>query len=417
VTTLGGPSDAQDVDGITDLTEKRYVHHYNFPPFSVGEARPLRGPGRREIGHGALAEKALLPLIPPKEEFPYSLRVVSEALESNGSTSMASVCGSTLSLMDAGVPIIAPASGIAMGLVTRGDEYVILSDIQGTEDFSGDMDFKVAGTENGITAIQMDTKIHGLTMNMVRDTLFQAKEGRAFILAKMMERISEVRETMSAHAPRMFVVQIDPEKIGEIIGPGGKTIKKIQAETGAQIDIEQEGKVYITCADAAGGERARAMIEGMGTMPQIGAQFKGKVTRLMNFGAFVEFLPGKEGLIRVEDSGIEGVRNIAAVLSVGDEVLVSVSEIDSQGRINLTRRGLMDQQPEFTRADGTKPPTVAPEGSDVPPPRDSSGGPRRDGGRSGGRSPSRSGAGRFGGGGSISQEDEPVRATFRPKRR
>lgn len=334
--TLGSGDDVQQIDGLEGDTEKRYMHFYNFPPYSVGETRPMRGPGRREIGHGALAERALLPVIPSKDIFPYTMQLTSEVLESNGSSSMASTCGSTLALMDGGVPITAPVSGIAMGLITRGEEFEILSDIQGMEDFSGDMDFKVTGTTNGITAIQMDTKIHGLTMEMVRRTLLQAKDGRAFILGKMMEAIETPRQNLSNFAPRIFTLHINPEKIGEVIGPGGKMIKKIEAETGASISIEQDGTVYVAAVEAAGGEGAVKMIKGITAVVEPGEMFTGKVTRLMGMGAFVEFLPGKEGLVHVSQLSTEHIRRPDDVVKVGDELQVRVIEVDSQGRYNLS---------------------------------------------------------------------------------
>lgn len=338
--TLGSGDDAQTVDGIEGDTQKRYMHFYNFPPFSVGETRPLRGPGRREIGHGALAERALLPVIPSKEEFPYTLQLTSEVLESNGSTSMGATCGSTLALMDGGVPISAPVSGIAMGLMTRDDTYVVLSDIQGMEDFSGDMDFKVAGTSAGITAIQLDTKIRGLTMEMIGATLEQAKAGRAYILSRMLEAIGKPRESLSHYAPRIFTIQISPDKIGEIIGPGGKVIKKIEAETGASISIEQDGKIYIAAVDAKGGEAAGNMIRAIAGDVTVGEKFVGRVTRLMGMGAFVEFIPGKEGLVHLSNLSEEPIRRPEDVVKVGDEIEVRVIEVDSQGRINLSAIGL-----------------------------------------------------------------------------
>ena len=334
--TLGSTDETQLVDGLEGDMEKRYMHFYNFPPYSVGETRPLRGPGRREIGHGALAERALLAVIPPKEEFPYTMLLTSEVLESNGSTSMASTCGSTLALMDAGVPIKAPVSGIAMGLMTRGDQYAVLSDIQGMEDFSGDMDFKVAGTRDGITAIQLDTKIRGLTMEIIRKTLAQAREGRLYILDKMLEAISEPRKQLSDYAPRLFTLHINPEKIGEVIGPGGKMIKKIEAETGADVSIEQDGTIFIAAADRSAGDRAAQMIKSITADIQIGERYRGRVTRFMSAGAFVEILPGKEGLVRTENLSTTPVRRPEDVVKVGDELEVRVIEIDAQGRINLS---------------------------------------------------------------------------------
>jgi polyribonucleotide nucleotidyltransferase len=343
VCTLGGTSEDQLIDGLGEEENKRFMHHYNFPPFSVGETRPMRGPGRREIGHGALAERALRGMLPPMEEFPYVCRLVSEILESNGSSSMASVCGSTLALMDAGVQIKAPVAGVAMGLMTDGEKYAVLTDIQGMEDFTGDMDFKVAGTQTGITAIQLDMKIQGIKAEILVDTLEQARKGRLFILDRMLETIAAPREEMSDFAPRIFTLEISPERIGDVIGPGGKIIKKIQAETGAKIDIEQSGKVYIACADAEGGERARKMIEDLTRDVSVGEIYQGRVTRLMDFGAFVEILPGKEGLIRTGQLAPGQIERISDVVNVGDEIEVKVLEIDSQGRVNLTRRGLIPE--------------------------------------------------------------------------
>jgi polyribonucleotide nucleotidyltransferase len=333
-------ADAQTVDGLEGDIIERYMHYYNFPPFSVGEVRPLRAPGRREVGHGALAKRALQAVIPTKDEFPYAILLTSETLESNGSTSMASTCGSTLALMDAGVPITAPVSGIAMGLMTRDDQFVVLSDIQGMEDFSGDMDFKVAGTRNGITAIQLDTKIRGLTPEMIRTTLMQAKEGRAYILGKMLEVISEPRPQLSPRAPRIFTITINPDKIGAVIGPGGKTIKTIESETGASISIEQDGTIFIAAVDQQGGEKAAQMIKSLTSEVALGETYTGKVTRLIGMGAFVEFLPGKEGLVHISHLSERHVRRPEDVVKLGDELTVRVIEVDSQGRINLSAIGL-----------------------------------------------------------------------------
>ena len=338
--TLGSTDDVQLVDGLEGDHEKRYMHFYNFPPYSVGETRPLRGPGRREIGHGCLAERALLPVIPAKEAFPYTMQLTSEVLESNGSTSMGATCGSTLALMDAGVPITAPVSGIAMGLMTRDDKYAVLSDIQGMEDFSGDMDFKVAGTASGITAIQLDTKIRGLTMEMVRATLEQAKEGRAHILDRMLTAIENPRDELSRFAPRLITIHINPEKIGEVIGPGGKTIKKLEADTGADISIEQDGTVYVAATDAEAGERAAAAIKAITSDIPVGSEFTGKVTRIMGMGAFVEYAPGKEGLVHTSRLSDKPIRRPDEVVKVGDELRVRVVEVDPQGRVNLSAVGL-----------------------------------------------------------------------------
>lgn len=333
IATLGAASDIQELD-TTGLEEyKRYIHHYNFPPFSVGETRPMRGPGRREIGHGALAERALLPVIPDEDEFPYTIRVVSEVLESNGSSSMASVCGSTLCLMDAGVPIKAPVAGIAMGLIKGEDKSVILTDIQGMEDALGDMDFKVAGTANGITALQMDIKISGVTREILAEALEKARQARMFVMQKMLEAIDKPREELSPYAPRIIVVEIDPDKIRDVIGPGGKTIHKIINETGVKIDIEQDGRVFISAPDEETGLKAKEMIEKLTKDVEVGATYTGRVTRTAPFGVFVEVLPGKEGLIRSNDLGPAN-----GGLEVGDELLVRVSEIDHLGRINLSTR-------------------------------------------------------------------------------
>jgi len=341
VTTLGGLSEDQMLDGINPETSKRYMHHYNFPPFSVGEARPMRSPGRREIGHGALAEKALVPVIPSEEEFPYTLRLVSEILESNGSSSMASVCGSSLSLMDAGVPIKAPVSGVAMGLVKDGEHYSILTDIQGLEDALGDMDFKVAGTAQGITAIQMDIKIHGISRDILASALEQAHEGRMFILGKMLEALPETRADLSNYAPRIIKLKIDPDKIREVIGPGGKMIKKIVEESGAKIDIEDDGRIFIAAVNPKSGEKAQSMIENLTKEVQVGEVYNGRVTRLMTFGAFVELLPGKEGLVHISQLALERVEKVEDVVKVGDEIAVKVIEIDRQGRVNLSRKELL----------------------------------------------------------------------------
>lgn len=344
VCTLGLKSDEQLIDNLTDEDRKRYIHHYNFPAYSVGEVRPMRGPGRREIGHGALAERALLPVIPSEQEFPYTLRLVSDVLESNGSTSQASVCGSTLALMDAGVPIKKPVAGIAMGLVKYGDKFAILTDIQGMEDALGDMDFKVAGTKDGITALQMDIKITGVSEEILRQALKQAKEGRLFILDKMSEAIEEPRQELSQHAPRIMTLDIPVDKIRDVIGPGGKTIRKIIEETGVEIDIEDDGRVYIASTDEEMGRKAFSLIESFTKDVEVGAQYLGKVKRIMNFGAFVEILPGKEGLVHISQLAHERVNKVEDVLNVGDEVLVKVTEIDRQGRINLSRKELLPKE-------------------------------------------------------------------------
>lgn len=340
VATLGAVGESQVLDGISEETEKRYIHHYNFPPYSVGEARTSRSPGRREIGHGALAERALLPVIPPVEEFPYAIRLVSEVLSSNGSTSQASVCGSTLSLMDAGVPIKAPVAGIAMGLIKEDDDIAILSDIQGMEDFLGDMDFKVAGTRKGVTAIQMDIKIHGLSREILERALKQAHEGREFILGKMLEEIPEPRTELSPYAPRIITMQIDVDKIRTVIGPGGKTINKIISETGVKIDIDDEGQIFIAAPDMESAKAAQEYIELLTAEVEVGKTYKGTVKRIMNFGAFIEVLPGKEGLLHISKMAKHRVEKVEDVMNIGDEVEVTVYEIDGQGRINLNRPGI-----------------------------------------------------------------------------
>ena len=343
VVTLGAMGDVQVLDGLSNEDTKRYMHHYNFPPYSTGEAKPMRGPGRREIGHGALAERALEPMIPSEEEFPYAIRLVSEVMSSNGSTSQASVCGSTLSLMDAGVPIKRPVAGAAMGLIKASDDsgkVAILTDIQGLEDFLGDMDFKVAGTTEGITAIQMDIKIKGIDEPILRQALRQAHDARMFILGKMLECLPEPRDHMSKYAPKITRFIINPEKIREVIGPGGKMINKIIAETGVKIDIEDDGRVYISTPDEEASARARSMIEGIAKDPQVGDVFRGKVVRIMQFGAFVEIAPGKDGLVHISKLADKRVEKVEDVVNIGDELEVRVAEIDSQGRINLVRNDI-----------------------------------------------------------------------------
>lgn len=346
VATLGALGDVQVLDGLGVEESKRFMHHYNFPPFSVGETRFLRGPGRREIGHGALAERALEPMIPHIDEFPYTIRLVSEVLSSNGSSSQASVCGSTLALLDAGVPIKKPIAGIAMGLMKEEDNVVILTDIQGMEDFLGDMDFKVAGSDSGITAIQMDIKIAGIDEDILSSALTQAKEGRLFILNKMNSIINKPREELSPYAPKIITTRIDPDKIRDVIGPGGKTINKIIAETGVKIDIEDDGKVYISTIDMENGQKALKIIEGLTKDVTEGEIYLGKVVRIMNFGAFVEILPGKEGLVHISKLDKKRVEKVEDIVSVGDEVLVKVTEIDKQGRINLSRKDALKDDTE-----------------------------------------------------------------------
>ena len=339
--TLGSIGDEQRLDGIMAIPNKRYMHYYNFPPYSVGETRPMRAPGRREIGHGHLAERALVPVLPPQEEFPYTLRLISETLESNGSSSMASVCGSTLSLMDAGVPITKHVAGVAMGLVLHGKKHAILTDIQGLEDSLGEMDFKVAGTVDGITAIQMDIKVAGITIDIMREAMTQAKKSRLFIIDKLKETIAAPRKELSAYAPRMLVVTISPDKIKDVIGPGGKVINKIIAETGAKIDIENDGHVFISAPDGVSAEKAKAMVESLTKSVQVGETYLGTVTRLMNFGAFVAFLPGKEGLVHISQLAPQRVEKVEDVVKVGDQIMVKVVEIDSQGRVNLSRKAVL----------------------------------------------------------------------------
>ncbi|MDK2877533.1 MAG: polyribonucleotide nucleotidyltransferase [Thermoanaerobacteraceae bacterium] len=338
VATLGALGDVQILDGLGIEESKRYMHHYNFPPYSTGETRVLRGPGRREIGHGALAERALEPMIPSEEEFPYTIRLVSEVMSSNGSTSMASVCGSTLALMDAGVPIKAPVAGVAMGLIKHDDRITILTDIQGMEDFLGDMDFKVAGTTQGITAIQMDIKIKGIDEEILKRALQQARAGRLFIMDKMLAVIKEPRKELSPYAPRIYTMMIDPDKIREVIGPGGKTINKIIAETGAKIDIEDDGRIYIATPDEYAGKKAMDIINRLTQDVEVGKIYMGKVLRITNFGAFAEILPGKEGLIHISKLSKERVKRVEDVVKVGDEILVKVTDIDKQGRINLSHK-------------------------------------------------------------------------------
>ncbi len=358
--TLGSTGDAQLLDGIDDETEKRYMHHYNFPSYSVGETKPSRGPGRREIGHGALAERALLPVIPDIEDFPYTLRLVSEVVSSNGSTSQASICGSTLALMDAGVPLKAPVAGISCGLVTEGDRFMTMVDIQGLEDFFGDMDFKVGGTHKGITAIQMDLKVHGLTPAIIREALDKTYKARLYILDDiMLKAIPAPREELSKYAPKMLSTKIDVDKIREVIGKGGSVIQKIQADCNCKIDIEEDGSVFISAIDTENAKRALMIVETIAKDPEIGAIYKGKVTRLMTFGAFVEIAPGKEGLVHISRLDVRRVERVEDVVNVGDEVLVKVTEIDEQGRLNLSRRDALIEveglTPENTVSDSRPP--------------------------------------------------------------
>ncbi len=378
VTTLGPVSGAQKLDGIDEEDSKRYMHHYNFPSYSVGETKPSRGPGRREIGHGALAEKALLPVIPSIDEFPYSLRLVSEVLSSNGSTSQGAICGSTLSLMAAGVPIKAPVAGISCGLVTEGDRFMTMVDIQGLEDFFGDMDFKVAGTHEGITAIQMDLKIEGLTQEIIKEALEKTLTARLFILDEvMLKAIPEPRKELSKYAPKMLTVKIPVDKISEVIGKQGKVIQKICAECNCKIDVEEDGTIFISSIDIEDAERALLMINTIAMDPEVGSIYKGVVTRVMDFGAFVEIAPGKEGLVHISHLDIKRTEKVEDVVTVGDEVIVKVREIDEQGRLNLSRRDALIEVeglvPENTVSDAPRRPAP----------------PRRDFNRGGGRPPQR----------------------------
>ena len=339
VTTLGPMSDAQLLDGLDNEESKRYLHHYNFPSYSVGETRPSRGPGRREIGHGALAERSLVPVLPSVEEFPYTIRLVSEVLSSNGSTSQASVCGSTLSLMAAGVPIKAPVAGISCGLISEGDRFMTMVDIQGLEDFFGDMDFKVAGTKKGITSIQMDLKVHGLTPAIIKEALEKTYAARCKIIDEViLPCIAEPRAELSKYAPKMLTTKIDVEKIAEVIGKQGKVIQKICAECNCKVDVNEDGSIFVSAIDLDDAKRAITIIETIANDPEVGSIFRGVVTRLMSFGAFVEIAPGKEGLVHISKLDVKRVEKVEDVVAVGDSVIVKVIEIDDQGRINLSRR-------------------------------------------------------------------------------
>ncbi len=378
LTTLGSPGSAQIIDTMDVDMVKRYMHHYNFPPFSVGDVKPLRGTSRREVGHGDLAERALLAVLPSKEEFPYTMRVVSEILSCNGSSSMASVCGSTLSLMDAGVPIKRPVAGIAMGLITSDDfdgkrgTYKILTDIQGMEDFAGDMDFKVAGTTDGITALQMDIKVKGISIDIMREALEHAKKGRAQILAEMLKTLPEPRKELSQYAPLIMSIQIKPEQIREVIGKGGETIQKITAETGCEIDIEQDGLVMITAPNQEKGKMAEEWIKKITYIPKVGDVFEGKVTRIMEFGAFVEITPGKDGLVHISQLDHKRVNRVEDIVKIGDTVKVKLVEIDDQGRLNLSRKATMPLPPGMT---------ATPDITKRPPPRGGGFGGRGGGGQ------------------------------------
>src|SRR5437868_3057759 len=390
VVTLGSPGEEQVLDGLGMQESKRFMHHYNFPPFSTGESKPLRGPGRREIGHGALAERAIAPIIPPQNEFPYTIRAVSDVLSSNGSTSMGSVCGTTLALMDAGVPIHAPVAGVAMGLITgegeRNGKWAVLSDIQGIEDALGDMDFKVAGTADGVTALQMDIKVKGITYEIMARALEQAREGRMYIMEKMLDSIDAPRETLSEYAPRIQSIKINPDKIGAVIGPGGKMIRKIQEESGAKIDIEDDGTVNVSAVSGDAMQLALDTVRALTEEVEVGRIYTGTVRRLVDFGCFVEILPGKEGLVRTSQLADYQVSRPEDVVSVGDEITVMVTEIDAQGRINLSRRAaLSGELPSQAELDHERGP--------------SRGGPGRPGGYGGGRDREGSMANRGGPGG------------------
>ncbi len=367
--TLGSISDEQRLDGIMAIPNKRFMHYYNFPPYSTGETRPMRGPGRREIGHGHLAERSLLPVLPDTDEFPYTLRLISEVLESNGSSSMASVCASTLALMDAGVPIKKHVAGVAMGLVLHGNKRAVLTDIQGLEDALGEMDFKVAGTQDGITAIQMDIKVAGITIDIMREAMAQAKKSRLFIIDKLRETMPEARKELSSFAPRMIVLTISPDKIKDVIGPGGKIINKIIADTGVKIDIENDGRVFIASPDGEGAEKAKKMVEALTKEVVVGETYMGTVTRLMNFGAFVAILPGKEGLVHISQLAPQRVERVEDVVKIGDEIMVKVMEIDSQGRVNLSRKAVLGgiaPNGESESDHGSRPPTRERSGSARP---------------------------------------------------
>jgi polyribonucleotide nucleotidyltransferase len=401
ITTLGTPRDEQRLDTLGPKEFKRYIHHYNFPPFSVGETGRVGSPNRRAVGHGALAERALIPVLPSPDKFPYTLRLVSEVLGSNGSSSMASVCGSTLSLMDAGVPISAPVAGVAMGLIQEGDDFAVLTDIQGLEDALGDMDFKVAGTEIGITALQMDIKINGLRWDILEQALEQAREGRLHILSKMLEILPQTRAQYSSYAPTIVTVQIDPEKIGKIIGPGGKTIRAIQEATGAKIDIDDDGTVYIAASDQVAGAEALARVRSMTESAELGRIYTGKVVRIADFGAFVEILPDTDGLVPISQLADYRVPSVSDVVQLGDEIMVMVTNIDGDGKIRLSRQAVLEgwtleeaQKADPPRTGGSKP-------------RSGGGGGGRDGGRGGDRGGDRnkrSGDRRGGGGGNRDRD-------------
>lgn len=396
IATLGMPSESQTIDSLSTEDEKRFMHHYNFPPYSVGEARSSRGPGRREIGHGALAERALAPVIPGDEDFPYTIRLVSEVMSSNGSTSMASVCGSTLALMDAGVPIKAPVAGVAMGLITEGDKHAILTDIIGMEDFLGDMDFKVAGTVEGITALQLDLKLQGIAPDLLHQALMQAREARLFILGKMLDVMPEPRATISPYAPRIMTIKIDPEKIGAVIGPGGKMIRKLQEEFGVKIDIEEDGTVFIASTGGEGAILAQDRIRGMTESPKVGAIYTGKVSRIEDYGVFVEIVPGTDGMVHVSQLDTEPVKNPRDLFKLGDDMMVMVIAIDDAGKIRLSRQAVLE---------GWTPEQAVEKDR----------GPRGGGGDRGGDRGGRSGGFRRSGGDRAPRRDDDRRG-YRPRR-
>jgi polyribonucleotide nucleotidyltransferase len=349
VCTLGALGDVQILDGLDLEESKRFMHHYNFPPYSVGEAKPIRSPGRREIGHGALGERALEPVIPSEDEFPYTIRLVSEVLESNGSTSQASICASTLALMNAGVPIKAPVAGIAMGLVKEGDKVAVLTDIQGMEDHLGDMDFKVAGTRKGVTALQMDIKIKDIDRTILQRALEQARKARMVILDNMEATISEPRKELSPYAPKILTLRIHPDKIRDVIGPSGRVINKIIDETGVKIDIEQDGRIYIASPDVKQNERAKQIIEDLVREVVVGETYLGTVKRIEKYGAFVEIFPGKEGLVHISQLDVNRVAKVTDVVNIGDSILVKVTEIDDQGRVNLSRKAVLRDEAKKQR--------------------------------------------------------------------
>ena len=361
--TLGSLAEAQELDGLDEEETKRYMHHYNMPGFSTGEAKPSRSPGRREVGHGALAERSLVPVLPSLEEFPYAIRCVSEVVSSNGSTSQASVCASTLALMDAGVPIKAPVAGISCGLITDGDRWMTMIDIQGVEDFFGDMDFKVAGTHKGITSIQMDLKIDGLTPEIIRDALEKTHKARNYIIDEViLKTIPAPRPEVSKYAPKMIAMKIDPEKIGDVIGPKGKIIQKIQAETGSKIDIEEDGSVFIAAVNPEAGATAKRMIEEICFEPEVGSIYTGKVTRIIPIGAFVEFSPGKEGMVHISNLENRRVNKVEDVCNVGDTITVKYLGVDEKGRMNLSRKDALPPEPESARRPDAKATSAAGRG-------------------------------------------------------